>query len=97
MVMIGCQSVFNNSIIIEWCKNKYTYEDGSVTLIYPLAYKTTPSIQLTVDYSAQFSGTSVQPGVWCGNSKNTQCTVYGNSTVLGSGEKIYFRVILIGY
>ena len=97
MVMIGWQSVFNNSIIIEWCKNKYTYEDGYATLIYPLAYKTTPSIQLTVDYSGQFSGTSVQPGVWCGNSKNTQCTVYGNSTVLGSGTKIYFGVILIGY
>ena len=97
MVVIGLQSDFNNSIIIEWCKNTYTYEDGWATLIYPLAYKTTPSIQLTVDYSGQFSGTSVQPGVWYGYSSNTQCTVYGNSTVLGSGEKIYFSVILIGY
>lgn len=89
----------NNSIIIEWCKNlsTYTYEDGSVTLIYPLAYKTTPSIQLTVDYSGQVSGTSVQPGVWYGYSNNTQCTVYGNSTVLAGSTKIYFSVILIGY
>lgn len=97
--MLGLLLVFNNGILIEWyAGGHYTYEDSYVNITFPLSFSHfVPSIQLTTDYTAVFTGNTLPPITWCGNCTKTGCSVYGNSSVLAAGTKIYFRAVFIGY
>ena len=73
-----------------------TYEDSSIILVYPLTYTWARRIQLTTNFSGQVANLDVQPGVWFGDANNSQCRVYGNSTILQIGTKIYFDYLIVG-
>ena len=89
----------NNGILIEWYTGgHYTYEDSYVTITFPLSFSNfVPSIQLTTDYTGIFTGSTVPPVIWCGNCSKSGCNVYGNSSALAGGTKIYYKALFVGY
>lgn len=87
---------FNNKLKIfyGWGSTK---EHSYITYTFPITFHNNYSIVVSTDYSVIVNSTDVPPVTWIGNVVSTKVNIYGNSSFLSSGTKIYFKIIGIGY
>lgn len=87
---------FNNKLKIFYGRG-ITKEDSYITYTFPITFQKNYSMVVSTDYSSVVDGTTIPPVTWIGNVASTKVNIYGNSSFLSFGTKIYFKIIGIGY
>lgn len=80
---------------LQICWGRGNYDKAGTVITYDQAFKTTPSVTVTIDYSASLSSTDAPKMIcWVGSASATKFTIYQNTSA--TNQNYYKSWIAIG-